>query len=460
MTNDTNYTVEEVAGKLKVSKKTILREIARGKLKTEKVGRRHLVVESALNNYLNKEPQELTALMNRYFDDKKGEMVSLLQKMVSMPSETSELIHEERLARYIKKTFDKWGIRSVVYSNSDAVAVRATVGYADEGILLDAPLDTLPPGDLSKWNYPPFDGVIKAGKMYGRGTADAKAGIVCMMYTALFFKMFVDEESFRIELVFDGGEQNGEFLGIKEVLKRGLPAKYGIIGYSGDENDVLIGARGYHRYTFKANGKAVHTGSRFKKGINAISQIIRLISDAEKIKLPKSKNELFSFGSRLTFSLIEGGRAINMVPDECTARVDVRTVPEVTRADLDKIWKTLIPDLKNKDPEMNIEFFYDVGEEAYLVSRKDKFVENIVASVVKHSKEKPRLTASGPAHIGNLLYDYGVSCVVWGPVGTNVHSYDEYIEIASLPLTSKIYAETIIKHFGIDSSQVPYSDST
>ncbi len=46
------YTVEEVAGKLKVSQKTILREIKRGKLGTEKAGRRHLISETGLNNYL------------------------------------------------------------------------------------------------------------------------------------------------------------------------------------------------------------------------------------------------------------------------------------------------------------------------------------------------------------------------------------------------------------------------
>ena len=50
---DQKYTVDEVSSKLKVSKKTILREIKRGKLTTEKVGRRHIISENDLNAYLS-----------------------------------------------------------------------------------------------------------------------------------------------------------------------------------------------------------------------------------------------------------------------------------------------------------------------------------------------------------------------------------------------------------------------
>ena len=455
-----NYTVEEVAKKLKVSKKTILREIARGKLRTERVGRRYLISESSLNKYLKKDPGDFLKLMEKYFDEKKGNMVSLLQKMVSIPSETSNVIHEISLARMIKKTFDKWGLRSVVYINQDSVAVRATVGYSDDGILLDSPLDTLPPGDLSKWSYPPFDGVIKAGKMYGRGTADAKAGIVTMMYTSLFFKRFIDEEKFRIELVFDGGEQEGKFLGMEEVLRRGLPVSYGIVGYAGDENDLLVGARGYHRYTFVTKGKSAHTGSRFRKGVNAISKMVNFMSEVESLKLPGSKNPLFNFGNKLTFSVIQGGKVINMVPDECLSRVDVRTIPEVAKKDLDLKFGAIIAKLKKSDEDFSVKAQYDIGEEAYILDAGDPFVNRLHGLIEKYTKKKAGLTASGPAHVGNLLERHGVPCVVWGPKGINLHSYDENVEIASLPVTAKIYAETIIKHFAIDTSNVPLSDST
>src|SRR4030042_3572283 len=160
------YTVGEVAKELKVSTKTILREIQKGNLVTERVGRRYLISDKLLQTYLTKSKGStgVEKLAKDYFKSKKGEMVSLLQKMVSMPSVTSDVHEEVKLARFIKILLDKWKLRNVIYEAGGAIAVRATFGYQDKGLLLDCPLDTLPPGDISKWLDPPFDGVIKSGR--------------------------------------------------------------------------------------------------------------------------------------------------------------------------------------------------------------------------------------------------------------------------------------------------------
>ena len=197
---ENKYTLDDISKRLKVSTRTLLREIKRGKLKSQRVGRRHLVSEVEIESYLGKGRDEdyLEKTISMFLKDVKVEMISTLQKMVSRPSVASEVGQEAKLANLIKHKFDKWGIRSNVYEEGSEVAVRASYGLADDGILLDSPLDTLPPGDLVKWTYPPFDGVIRKGKMYGRGTADCKAGIVAMMYTILFFRKFFDEEKLRI----------------------------------------------------------------------------------------------------------------------------------------------------------------------------------------------------------------------------------------------------------------------
>lgn len=45
------------------------------------------------------------------------------------------------------------------------------------GIMMAAHMDTMPFGDLTKWNDPPLSGVIKNGNIYGRGAGDDKSGI-------------------------------------------------------------------------------------------------------------------------------------------------------------------------------------------------------------------------------------------------------------------------------------------
>jgi len=451
---ENKYTLDDISKRLKVSTRTLLREIKRGKLKSQRVGRRHLVSEVEIESYLGKGRDEdyLEKTISMFLKDVKVEMISTLQKMVSRPSVASEVGQEAKLANLIKHKFDKWGIRSNVYEEGSEVAVRASYGLADDGILLDSPLDTLPPGDLVKWTYPPFDGVIRKGKMYGRGTADCKAGIVAMMYTILFFRKFFDEEKLRIEVVFDGGEQDGSFAGMKLVLKRGLPVTAGIVGYAGDMKDILVGARGYHRYCFTIHGEAVHTGSRYKPGINAISKMTKFINEVESYEFPKPLGSLFSFGGRLTFSKIEGGRAINMVPDSCSAWLDVRTTPEISKDRLDEDLAKIIDKIKVRDKNFKIDVQYMVGQQAYMVNPKGKIVELIGQSCQVVLNRKMYLTASGPAHVGNLLNESNIPTVVFGPMGENVHSYDEYIEISSIPKVVEIYIRTIIKYFDIDSN--------
>lgn len=456
---DTKFTIKEAANILKVSERTLLRAVKSGKLKTEKVGRKYLVSERSINSYTGGSENNLKESLNMFLKSKKSEMISMLQKIVSMPSVSSEIGQEVKLAMFLKKQLDNWGIRNVVYKEGASIAVRATYGFASEGFLLDSPLDTLPAGDLAKWSYPPYDGEIVNGKMYGRGTADAKGGIVTQLYTLLFFKRFIDEDKVRIELVFDGGEQDGEFLGMKQVIGRGLSVKSGLIGYGGDHEELMYGARGYHRYEFATNGKAVHTGSRYKKGVNAISKMVKFIQSLESEKLPHSNNKLFPFGTRLTFSTISGGRAVNMVPDSCVSKLDVRTIPELKKKDVDKIIHKHIDRIKQTDREFEINFRYLTGQEAYAISEDEKLIKSLDFAVKQSLGNTLKHTASGPAHVGNLLYDCGVATAVWGPKGENPHSYDEYVEISSLVKTVEVYVSTIAKYFDIDNSAVIENNS-
>jgi succinyl-diaminopimelate desuccinylase len=444
-----NLTVDEVAKSLRVSKRTILREIKRGNLQYKKIGRRYLVSELSLNKYSGASIGDINLKIDKFLKSKKSEMVTLLQKMVSMVSAGNELGQEMRLANFIKTELDRHNIRNVLYKDGGVVAVRASYGYADDGVLLDCPLDTTPAGDLSKWTYPPFEGVVRNGKIFGRGTADCKAGIVCMIYTVLALKKFVDEEKVRVELVFDGGEQDGQYTGMKLVLLKGLPAKAGIIGYAGDKYDLSIGCRGFHRYTFNTIGKSAHTGGSYRKGVNAISKMVEFISEMEEQNLAISKSKYFKFGQRLTFSMIEGGRAINITPDECTAHLDFRTTPDFDRKYVDTVIEKVVTKIKRSDDEFTINYNYDVGQEGYLTDESNSLIKSTKLAINKVFGKEVKLIASGPSHVGTLVAGSGIHMLVWGPRGGNVHSYDEYVEIDSLSKTSVVYTKTIMEYFGV-----------
>jgi excisionase family DNA binding protein len=447
---DKKYIVEEIAKQLKVSKRTVLREIKRGNLPSERVGRRYLISQKSLNRYLKRDGGNVYSSIKRFLSSKKSEMVDLLQKMVTMASSTQEKEQELLLANFVGSYLDQNKIRSVVYRENDAVVVRGSLGWADKGLLFDSPLDTTPAGDERQWKYPPYDGIVKGGRMYGRGTADCKAGIVAMIYACLALKKYADEEKYRVELVFDGGEQDGSYLGMKLALKKGLPVDVGIVGYAGDEHEILIGARGYHRYEFKTKGRSAHTGARVRVGINAINKMVDFIGSFRDKDLPKPKDKRFSFGQRMSFSTIAGGRAINIVPDECSAKLDVRTSPDFKKKLVDSLIDDKINVLKKKDEQFDISYKYLVGSEGYVIRGDSKIIRVLRKSVDDYYREKHgrvKINVTGPAHIGNLLYEHDVPVVLWGPRGTNVHSYDEYVELDSIPETAIVYANTALDFF-------------
>src|SRR4030042_3777601 len=435
---DKKYTVEDVAKELRVSKKTILREIKKGRLKVEKVGRRFLISEKKMDIYLNRDLLSERKKLSLYIKSKKSEMVDLLQKMVSLPSVGYESNGEFGLAKFIYQKLQEFGIRSVLLKEGESVAVRASFGYADKSLLINSPLDTAPVGNLGNLKYPPFAGIIKAGKMYGRGSADCKAGIISAIYALLALKKVVPEEIIRTELVFDGGEQDGSYTGMQMVLARGLYANSAIIGYAGDEFDLAIGCRGYHRYSFKTLGKSAHTGARFNFGINAVNLMIDFIKEMNLQRLPKSKNKYFPFGQKVTFSIIEGGIAINVVPDECISKLDFRITPDFSKVFVDEMIGRVIRNLREKDGNFSIVWNYDVGNEGYVISEKEDVVVSTNKAISQVYMRRARLVASGPSHVGSILYSKKIPSVVWGPRGGNVHSYDEYIEVDSLPETAEV----------------------
>ena len=96
-----------------------------------------------------------------------------------------------------------------------------------------------------------------------------------------------------------------------------------------------------------------------------------------------------------------------------------------------------------------MEYRYDVGQEGYVIKESERVVGVLLTSIKSVLSKTPELIANGPAHIGNLLFGSKIPVVVWGPEGANVHSYDEYVEIDSIPRTAEIYAGAILKYFGL-----------
>lgn len=304
---------------------------------------------------------------------------------------------------------------------------------------MESCLDTVSAGDISKWQYPPFEGKIVGNKMFGRGAADSKIGIALFVYLA---KELSEDENFNgnIFLGFDADEQAGNFSGINEIIKIKTNADICALGYQG-MSEISIGARGWLRLKMTVLGKSAHTGSRNNKGVNTIHGMARAINYLLVLNLQGGSESFFEFGSSFNVSQIRGG-AINIVPDECTSFIEIRLIPSQIKKEILRLVKGAI-DRSGIEYEL-VEMQY---QPAYITNPKNQFVRILKENADNILEKNVPLTASGPGSVGNIIGKLGAPIINSFGVGCgNVHAPNEWIDIDTVGKVFDIYKKSIVEY--------------
>jgi succinyl-diaminopimelate desuccinylase len=184
-------------------------------------------------------------------------------------------------------------------------------------------LDTVPLGFLP-WTYPPLEGCVHEGKVYGRGSSDMKGGIAAFV-CALAEHVKEQKALPPLMLVLTAGEETGA-QGAKSlaVLKdRQLPVHALLVGEP-TANRLVVGHKGALWLKARASGVAAH-GSMPERGDNAIYKVAEAIQRIRSFKVEPAMSELLG-RSTLSVGTVQGGMNVNSVPDRAEFEVDIRTV--------------------------------------------------------------------------------------------------------------------------------------
>ena len=166
----------------------------------------------------------------------------------------------------------------------------------------------------------------------------------------------------------------------------------------------------------------------------------KVIKAFSEIKFPNTKHPVFpDRKSVFTFpTKIWGGKAINIVPDSCTAFGDIRLLPGITQELIEKQIKEKLESLGIN----NYKFIPIIYVPAVVVDKNEPLVQVLHQNATKTLGKSPVIEGSGPWSDMWMFVEKGIPAVNFGCRGKGLHAKDEYVEIDSVIEVTKIYALT------------------
>lgn len=229
--------------------------------------------------------------------------ISLSKALISISSLTG---HEERISKFLGKLLKENGFRiKYIYSESRRPNLFAYTNKPK--ILFCSHLDTVAP-------YFPFR--ENKEQLYGRGACDAKGIIAAQIAAGLKLK----GEGHPIGFLYLVGEEV-DHCGAIDVSKK-IPNVDAIIVGEPTENRMASATKGIVKIKLISKGKAAHSAYP-DRGKSAIDPLLKTLIRIQKLKFPQDK-EIGT--STLNIGVIRGGLAANIIPEEASAEILVRTV--------------------------------------------------------------------------------------------------------------------------------------
>lgn len=270
-------------------------------------------------------------------------LVAFCQRLVQTPSVTG---NEGAVAELVRETMLALGFHRAWIDRSGSVVGEIRGAAPGPSVLFDGHLDTVEVADLHAWTQPPFGGVVKDGRIYGRGSCDMKCALAAMVHGlaplaamaaglrgSVFVSGTVCEETFE-----------GQALG--RVVEELRPDAVVI----GEASALALkrGQRGRAEVEVTVTGKAAHS-SNPSVGRNAVYLMMELVG--RMLKAPLPEDPFLGRGLlELTDIISAPYPGASVVPHQCRATFDRRTLAGESEADVLEPLRRCVRDCQAADP--------------------------------------------------------------------------------------------------------------
>lgn len=286
----------------------------------------------------------------------------------------------------------------------------------------------------------PFKPVIKAGRMYGRGSCDMKGSLAAMMSAMLALANSKKRLSGDLTFAAVIDEEHGS-MGTAELVKR-YHADAGIVG---EPTDMKIGIahKGYVWLEVEVMGREAH-GSVPERGVDAIENMSKLIIELQPLRKRYRTIKHRLVGTpKIHTSTIQGGTEWSTIPGKCVLHVERRLIPGERPEAAVKELQGLIRKVARKDPTFKANLRLIHHADPMEVPANSPIVRILRRNVRQLSLSGTLIGAPYWTDAAILTNQAKIPSCLFGPGNINVaHSSKENIRIDDVHSAAKIYALT------------------
>ncbi|EAS63936.1 succinyl-diaminopimelate desuccinylase [Photobacterium angustum] len=305
--------------------------------------------------------------------------------------------------------------------------------------------DVVPSGPVEQWHTPPFEPTIIDGYLHGRGAADMKGSLACMVVAIERFIAENPDHKGSIALLITSDEEgpfiNGTTRVVDTLEARNEKIDMCIVGepssthHVGDvvkngrrgsiTGDLTVkGIQGHVAYPHLANNP-IH------KALPALAELAATTWDNGNAYFPPTSFQIPNVAA--------GTGASNVIPGEFEVQFNFRFSTELTDVEIKRRVHSVL-DAHGLDYDLK----WTLSGHPFLTD-KGTLVEAVVAAIEEVNHQQPELLTTGGTSDGRFIARTGAQVVELGPVNATIHKVNECVKVADLEKLTDMYQKVLEK---------------
>jgi succinyl-diaminopimelate desuccinylase len=390
-----------------------------------------------------------------YIDEHESRLHEIIKAIVGRPSvnppgDTTE--PAEVTASLLSST--GFSVQTVKAADRKVNVVAEWNTGQQQTVLFNGHLDTVPIGDSSLWTFDPYRAEVSEGWMYGRGVADDKGAIGCVIAACEAIRKLELKPRTNITIHAVCDEEVGGELGTSYLVKNGYASKadYGyVLEASTSKNRIFMrnSMKGTALLNITVQGKIAHAANP-NNGVNANLKMSKLLLALSHTKFKFKRSRFLTPPSIAAGTVVQGGEKSNVIPGKCTSSSDIRYLPGMTEQTLRRDIDRVINQVKKSDKKLRLSYDLKLGNHrAVEIGEEQPVMQKARDMIRKVTGYKPRIMGGyGATDASFLILDGKIPALIGlGPADIelgNMHGINERVSTARLLDYTKIYAGLIL----------------